>query len=298
MIHNLNIENKSVVGVFLEGKQLQAGRIKDDKIQKSITWEIDNYETEEIIISRIIEAIEQVISDDTCGIGIGVPSLVDVNKGIVYNAEHIPSWREVHLGEILTRHFNMGIYVNNDANCFTAGEKYFGKGKKYSNMVGIVCGIGMGMGIIIDNKLYSGINCGAGEFGAIPYRDHTYEYYCTLGYFELKYGLKADKLYRRAQKEDKIALAILEQFGLDFAQVIKTILYSVDPEYIVVGGPIAKFYPFFMPFVQKSLRKFPYPKTIERLQIEVSEQPNIAVLGAAALYYDAVLKTDVSKPIV
>lgn len=287
MIHNLSIEEQTVVGVFLEGKQLRVGRIRNNQIQKSLYAEIDNFETEEVIIAQLISAIEKVFTPEVVGIGIGVPSLVDVNKGIVYNPEHIPSWKEVHLGDILARQFNVKIYVNNDANCFTVGEKYFGKGRKYSNMVGIISGIGMGMGLVIDNKLYSGVNCGAGEFGAIPYRDHTYEFYCTLGYFELKYGMKPDKLFARARKEDKIALAILEQFGLDFGQVVKTILYTVDPEFIVIGGPISRFYPFIIPNIHKSLRKFPYPKTIEKLVIDVSDEPEIGVLGAAALYFDA-----------
>ncbi|HSV88312.1 MAG TPA: ROK family protein [Bacteroidales bacterium] len=287
MIHNIPVENQDIIGVFLEGKQLRAGRIKNNQNQKSLVVEIDNMETEEVVIDQLIKAIEKVFSPNVVGIGIGVPSVVDVHKGIVYNAEHIPSWKEVYLGDILARQFGVKIYVNNDANCFTVGEKYFGKGKKFNNMVGIVAGVGIGMGIIIDNKLYSGQNCGAGEFGSIPYRDHNYEYYCTLGYFELKYGLKADKLYQRARKEDKIALAILEQFGLDFGQAIKTILFTLDPEFIVIGGPIARFYPFFKPYITKSLRTFPYPKTIERLQIDVSDNPDIPVLGAAALYFDA-----------
>ncbi|HSV76418.1 MAG TPA: ROK family protein [Bacteroidales bacterium] len=287
MIHNKSIEDQTIIGVFLEGKQLRAGRIRNNQIQKSLVVEIDNMETEEVIIGNLIESIEKLNTTDVVGIGIGVPSVVDVNRGIVYNAEHIPSWKEVYLGDILSQRFGLKIYVNNDANCFTIGEKYFGKGKKFNNMVGIVCGVGIGMGVIIDNKLYSGANCGAGEFGSIPYRDHNYEHYCTLGYFELKYGLKAEKLYQRARKDDKIALAILEQFGLDFGQAIKTILFALDPEFIAIGGPIAKFYPFFKQYINKSLRTFPYPKTIERLQIDVSDNPDISVLGAGALYFDA-----------
>lgn len=289
MIHNVSIEDQSVIGVFLEGRQLRAGRIKNNQIQKILVQEIDNMETEEVIISQIIDAIDKVNSPEVVGIGIGVPSLVDVQKGIVYNAEHIPSWKEVNLGDIMSKQFGVNIYINNDANCFTVGEKYFGKGRKFNNMVGIVAGVGIGVGIIIENKLYSGINCGAGEFGSISYRDHNYEHYCSLSYFEHKYGLKPDKLYQRARKEDKIALAILEQYGLDFGQAIKTILFALDPEFIVIGGPTARFYPFFKPYMLKSLRTFPYPQTIEKLQIEVSDEPNIPVLGAAALYFDALV---------
>jgi len=287
MLHDPNISDQSIIGVFLEGRQLKAGRVRNNRIEKINTYEIDNRETEEVILGNVITAIESVFNDDVVGIGIGVPSIVDVTRRIVYSPENIPSWKVVHLGDILARKFNVEIYVNNDANCFVIGEKYFGNGKKYRNMVGIVCGSGMGMGIIIDDKLYSGANCGAGEFGSIPYRDHTYEYYSTTGYFEIKYGLKSHKLYERAKKQDKIALAILEQYGLDFGQAIKTILFSVDPEYIVIGGAITKLYPFFEESMWSVLRTYPYPYTIERLNIEISKIPDIEVLGATALYFDA-----------
>lgn len=286
----MTVDNQCAVGVFLGGKSLRVGRVRNNMVEASLALEINNHNPEELILKEIMEAIDQVFTSDVGGIGIGVPSLVDVSKGIVYNVENMPSWREVHLGDLLTERYKVGVYVNNDANCFTIGEKYFGKAKKYANVVGVVVGVGLGCGVITNNHLYSGSNCGAGEFGYIPYRDHNYEYYCTTQYFETKYGLKPDVLYRRAKKQDKIALAILEQFGLDFGKAIKTIVYTYDPECIVVGGTISRFFPYFEEFMWKVIRKFQYEKTVEKLKIVVSDQPDIAVLGAAALYYDAISK--------
>jgi glucokinase len=290
MLQDMTVQNQCAVGVYLGGKNLRVGRVRNNAVEASLALEIDNHNSEEVILKEIMDAIDQVFTSDVKGIGIGVPSLVDVSKGIVYNVEHMPSWREVHLGDLLSERYKVGVYVNNDANCFAIGEKYFGKAKKYANVVGVVVGVGLGCGIITDNRLYSGTNCGAGEFGCIPYRDHNYEYYCTTQYFETKYGLKADVLYRRAKKQDKIALAILEQFGIDFGQAIKAILYAYDPECIVIGGNVSRFFPYFEEHMWKVVRKFQYEKTIEKLKIEVSEQPDIAVLGAAALYYDAISK--------
>jgi glucokinase len=290
MIQDMTVDNQCAVGVFLGGKSLRVGRVRNNTVEASLALEINNHNPEELILKEIMEAIDQVFTSDVGGIGIGVPSLVDVSKGIVYNVENMPSWREVHLGDLLTERYKVGVYVNNDANCFTIGEKYFGKAKKYANVVGVVVGVGLGCGVITNNHLHSGSNCGAGEFGYIPYRDHNYEYYCTTQYFETKYGLKPDVLYRRAKKQDKIALAIMEQFGLDFGKAIKTIVYTYDPECIVVGGTISRFFPYFEEFMWKVIRKFQYEKTVEKLKIVVSDQPDIAVLGAAALYYDAISK--------
>lgn len=287
MIKDLSQNEQSVIGVFLGGKNLSAGRVNSHVVEASVSLEIDNYGSAEEILNQMIEAIDKVMTPEVVGIGIGVPSLVDVSRGIVYNVEHIPSWRQVHLADLLKARFETDIYVNNDANCFAVGEKHFGQGRPYSNMVGIIAGEGLGVGIITNDRLYSGSNCGAGEFGYIPYRDHNYEHYCTPGYFELKYGMRSKTLLARAKKEDKIALAILEQFGTDMGYLIQTILFSLDPQCIIIGGVISVFFPYFESHVWKVLRKFPYPKSIENLTIAVSEEPNVAILGAAALYFDA-----------
>ena len=71
------------------------------KVEKFYKKEINNREAEEVIIKEVMDAIDQLLTPDVKGIGIGVPSMVDVDKGIVYNVEHIPSWREVHLGDDL-----------------------------------------------------------------------------------------------------------------------------------------------------------------------------------------------------
>lgn len=290
MIQDMTLQNRCAVGVFLGGKLLRVGRVKNNTVEASHEREINNHGSEEAILQEVMDAIDQVFNDEVGGIGIGVPSLVDVSKGIVYNAEHIKSWREVHLADLLRERYKVNVLVNNDANCFTIGEKYFGKGRKYANLVGVIVGIGLGCGVITDNRLYSGTNCGAGEFGCIPYRDHNYEYYCTTGYFDIKYGLKSEVLYARAKKNDKIALAILEQFGFDFGEAIKTILYTYDPECIVIGGSISRYFEYFEEAMWKVIKKFQYVKTVEKLKIEVSDQSDIAVLGAAALYYDAIKK--------
>ncbi|MDO9275503.1 MAG: ROK family protein [Lutibacter sp.] len=279
--------NKSIVGVWLGGRTLVAGKVKEGKTENSITKQINNLASEEQIIADVVNIIDKVMDEDVVGIGIGVPSLVDVEKGIVYRVQKIPSWREVHLKDILESRFNVKVYVNNDANCFAVGEKYFGQAKDYENIVGLILGSGVGAGVVFKGHLYSGTNCGAGEFGSLPYRDNDFEYYCSEGYFEEKYGINADVLYQRALQKDKIALAIYEQYGHDVGNVIKAIMFVVDPEIIVLGGNLAKAFPFFEKEMHNVVKTFTYKHILNKLKIVKSENEDIAILGAAALFYDA-----------
>lgn len=277
---------KNVIGVTFGGKDLHVARIENGAIAQYISKEINNRESEEFILNEIITTIQEVYNETVVGIGVGVPSLVDVSEGIVYKPTNVPSWKKVYLKNILEERFSIPAYINNDANCFVLGEKYFGGAKHYDDIAGITLGTGMGVGIVINGKLYSGKNAGAGEFCSIPYRDHDYEYYCSTKYFEEKYGLKNSVLFNRALKKDKIALAIYELYGADLGNVIKTIMYALDPQAIVIGGRIADAYDFFEEAMFKSVNTFIYPNSINRIKIYKSEEENISLYGAAALCFE------------
>lgn len=277
---------KNVIGVIFGGKHLSAARIENGVIADIVHREVNNREAEEVILSEIIHTINSVYTDSVAGIGVGVPSLVDVKHGIVINPTNIPSWHKVHLKDILEEQFNVPVYINNDANCFALGEKYFGVAKDYENIAGITIATGFGVGIIINGKLYSGRNAGAGEFCSIPYRDHDYEYYCSTKYFEEKYGLKNEILLARAKKKDKIALAIYELFGMDLGNAIKTIMYALDPDAIVIGGIMAEAYDFYKEAMLKTVNSFIYKGTVKNIKIFKSTEANIPVYGAAALCFE------------
>ena len=281
------MKQNAVIGVSFGGKTLVAGKVKDGRIEKSIVRVINNRAPENEIISELFNVIKEVIDDEVAGIGIGVPGVVDVQKGIVFDVQNIPSWREVHIKEILEGHFGLSVYVNNDANCFAIGETYFGRTKGYENSVGLILGAGVGAGIIFKGHLYSGTNCGAGEFGDVDYREHNFEFYLNDAFFEYKYGVPATTFLNRAKRKDKIALAIFEYYGNDLGNLIKTILYTMDPEIITIGGPLSKAFPYFEKSMWQRVKTFKYKRTLNKLRIVASEQEDIAVLGAAALYYDA-----------
>ncbi|WP_286846730.1 ROK family protein [Proteiniphilum sp. UBA5463] len=286
MIFNQEKLFKNVIGVIFGGKYLHVARLENGVIAEIKHREINNREPEEVILSEIISSIRQIHNDSVVGIGVGMPSLVDVKEGIVFNPTNIPSWNKVYLKDILEERFNIQVFINNDANCFALGEKYFGVAKDFNNIAGITIGTGMGVGIIIDGRLYSGRNAGAGEFCSIPYKDYDYEYYCSVKYFEEKYGIKDDVLFNRAKKRDKIALAIYEMFGVDLGNAVKTIMYALDPDAIVIGGRLSEAYRYFQESMFKTVNTFIYKSTLKNIQILKSTNPDISIYGAAALCFE------------
>ena len=271
------------IGVDLGGTKIRAGIELNGSIIKQETVLLRQKDSLSATLKQLIELIRPLMAYSVNSIGIGVPSVVDTKRGIVYNVTNIPSWEEVALRDILYEEFNLPVFINNDVNCFTLGEHRFGVAQGFHSLVGITLGTGLGSGIVINDQLYMGNNCGAGEIGLLPYLDKNFEYYACNNFFELVHGITALAANEAALAGDKKAIALWEQFGIHLGSTIKAIMYAYDPEAIVLGGSLAKAYPFFEQGMYETLNDFSFPESLKRIKILQSQDENIALLGAAAL---------------
>ena len=277
----------AIVGVDLGGTSVRAGKVQGGTVTRHAQRRISGDAAEEIVLAEIFATVDEVIDDGVTGIGCGVPSVVDVERGIVYTVEHIPSWREVHLREAFEARYRRPATINNDANAFALGELHFGKGRGFRHLVGITLGTGVGSGVVVDGRLYSGANCGAGEIGSIPYRDATIETYCASHFFHRRAGVGGDVVYERACQGDVEAVRLFHDYGRELGEAVLIVLYCFDPELIVFGGSITRAFRLFEPGLRERLADFAYQHALARLTIACSEIADAAILGAAALHIDA-----------
>ncbi len=280
----------SILGVDLGGTNVRAGIVKDNRLVKVAASAINGQGSQKEVVEQVFGVIDPLVHRGLKGIGVGVPSVVDLKRGIIYDVVNIPSWKKVPLKDFLEKRYRLPVYINNDANCFAVGEKYFGQARNYDNAVGLIVGTGLGAGVITNGKLYSGANCGAGEFGMISYLDHNHEYYASGQFFKNVYKTSGRELSERAKKGDAEALRIFGEFGRHLGEAIKTILYAVDPDIIVLGGSVSQSYRYFRQAMWESIGTFIYTLVLKNIKVGVTRVRNIAILGAAALYYDAIRK--------
>lgn len=273
-----------ITGLDIGGTKIHIGEVQEGKILKDIKFSTSSGAPKEQVLEEIVAGLEEIMSKDSAGIGIGVPGLVDEDRGIVYNVQNIPSWRKVFLKDYLENHFNKPVYITNDANTFAAGEKMYGKGRDYKNFVGITLGTGIGTGIIINNQVYSGTYSGAGEFGGIPYLDKTLEDYSSGKFFKQEMGIPGRKVLALAQQGDKKALETFEKYGTHVGNAIKIMLFSISPEAVFLGGSVSKCFEYFKDSMRKSIDEFPYKIITQDLVIERSGIANGSILGSAALF--------------
>lgn len=277
---------KPILGVDLGGTNIRVGRVENGRVTDRFAMPISALADQDTVLSEIKHAISQVNLENISGIGVGVPSLVDEDLGIVYEVQNIPSWQEVHLKSWLENQFKIPAKVNNDVNCFVLGEHFFGKGKGCNHLMGIAIGTGIGAGLFLNGKLYSGRNCGAGEIGMMPYLDANYEYYCSGQFFKNMYQVDGQEVFRAALEGDLTAIRRFERFGSHIGSIMLAVLYAFDPEKIILGGSISRAYALFQKTMWERIDTFAYKSALRHLKLEISDLPDMAILGAAALCSD------------
>ncbi|MBQ7957907.1 MAG: ROK family protein [Clostridia bacterium] len=139
-------------------------------------------------IKKLIEIAHTMGDFESIGISCGGP--LDSKKGVIMSPPNLVGWDDVHICEILNEEFGVPVSICNDANACALAEWKFGAGRGSKNMVFLTFGTGLGAGLILDGKLYSGTNDMAGEvghirlenFGPVGYgKGGSFEGFCSGG---------------------------------------------------------------------------------------------------------------------
>src|SRR5260221_568140 len=107
----------SVIGIDLGATNIRGARVDENNISDIQSQRIRSNGTEQEVLDDVFVLTDGLIDKKVAAIGIGVPSVVDVKEGIVYDVQYIPSWKEVRLKELMENHYHLPVFVNNDANC-------------------------------------------------------------------------------------------------------------------------------------------------------------------------------------
>ena len=277
-------KGEAIIGIDLGGTKLASGCISDSKIISKSEVTVPSLADKATIIELIKSEIKSLLTTNTTGVGIGVPSVVDTIKGIVYDVQNIPSWDHVPLKDVLEYEFGIPVKINNDANCFALAEKYYGEAKGSDNVVGLVCGTGMAVGLISEGHLVEGPNCGVGEIGMIPYNGENYEYYCSGQYFSNEFKMRGEQVFDLAKKGNQQALMIFDYFGNHFGNALLTAAYAYDPEVIAIGGSVSKSREFYESIAFSKFNEMVYQNSKSRLKVYFSELEDAGIYGAASLF--------------
>ena len=218
-------------------------------------------------IARITAEVEKMMPCDAIGISCGGP--LDEKRGIIMSPPNLPEWDNIHITDILKDKFGVPVRLLNDANACAVAEWKYGAGRGAENMIFLTFGTGLGAGLILGSKLYSGA-CGmAGEVGHIRLAEEgpigygkagSFEGFCSGGGIaraakdiakrakeagrvafsavsdEEIDALTAAEIARLARLGDPDAKALFNECGRRLGQGLAILADILNPEKIVIGS--------------------------------------------------------------
>ena len=292
-------------------------KVSDDHI---LTLTISNGTS---IIDPIVEFTENIIRENQIprekiwGIGIEMPGLVDSETGI--NKTYMVS--DQPLAQVFREKFGMEVLIENDAKTLAFAELRFGLAHLKQNVLAINLDWGIGMGIIVNGKLYKGRDGFAGEFGHIPMVDNGILCKCgKQGCLEtiasgtaiarmaiegIKAGrssllnqlvdedlekIEIQKVVEAALMGDQYSISILAKVGHWLGKGFAYLIQIFNPEMIILGGRMSEASPFILPPIQQAIQIYCNPELGNEIEIIASELGSQAgIQGVAALVLEHVL---------
>lgn len=275
------------------------------------------------IIDPIVAFTEKIILENQIprhkilGIGIEMPGMVDSETGV--NKTYMVS--DLPVAEVFRNKFGMDVLIENDAKTRAFAELRFGLAHSRRNVLSLHLDWGIGLGIIVNGKLYKGRDGFAGEFGHLPMVDNGILCKCgKQGCLETvasgtaivrlaSEGLKAGRtsflgqllqenpdivefgnVIQAAIRGDQYSISILANVGHWLGKGIAYLIQIFNPELIILGGRISEANMFIMPPIQQAIHSFCNPELSNEIEIKVSELgSNAGIQGVACLLLENVL---------
>ena len=317
------VNDDYVVGVDMGGTKILAAVInaKGEIVQQAKRATKPKKGPEEVI-ERITRCIREAIDgaelkpSQIRAIGIGSPGPLDPETGVIIFAPNL-GWSNVPLKAKLEANLSIPTFVDNDVNVGTLGEYAFGAGRGVKNLVGIFVGTGIGGGIILDGKLFHGVNktagevghmivevkgprCGCGNFGCLEAVASRTAITRDLQKAILKKGKKSkltelnggnldlirSKAIARAVKHgDKPTIKVVQRAAKYLGISVASIVHFLNPEMVVLGGGVVEAMgDSLLDPIRHAAAEYALPTTMDGVQIVAATLgDNAGVIGASVL---------------
>lgn len=238
---------------------------------------------------------------DIKGIGIGVPGIVDVEKGFIYYLPNISGWERYPLQSVLKKKLKLPVFIDNDANAFALAESRFGAAKGKKRVIFLTLGTGLGGAVIYNGKLLEGktsatelghvpINskgklCGCGGRGCIE--TYVGNRYLLSRYKSLKKGehkvKEVKQLFQRGLAGEKEALVVWKEFSHNLGKFLAGMINVFNPQVIVFGGGVSGAFKLFKPLVAQEIKKqVMWPQNLG-VKLVKAKLINSGIIGASLL---------------
>jgi len=315
------------IAVDLGGTNLRIAAVSGEgKMLEKVTTGTEVHLGRDHVIREMCDAIQSLTvkhrsAGDLAGIGIGVPGFIDMDTGMVMRSPNLQDWANFPVREEIERRLGTKVILENDANAAAMGEKWLGAGRNTDHMAMYTLGTGVGGGIVMNGRLWHGVNGMAGELGHFNVEPEGHPCGCgsrgcleqyasataivRMAHEEIASGNAPDLadaargnvefssrgIYQLAIQSHASAKRIYERVGRALAIGVGSMINALNLPMYVIGGGVSSAWDAFAPtmFEELKVRSFIYsitaPDRVEKGQKHTVV--TIALMGSDAGLYGA-----------
>ena len=213
-------------------------------------------------------------------IGISCGGPLDSRKGMVLSPPNLPGWDEVPIVKFFEDRFGVPVRLQNDANACAYAEWKFGAGRGTRNMVFMTFGTGLGAGLVLDGRLYSGTNDNAGEIGHLRLapsgpvgygKEGSAEGFCSGAGIARLAAIRAaergldigspttKEIFAKVREGDAFFSEVFRESAAHLGMILSWSIDLFNPEVIVLGGVYMRNADLFEPLIAPVLEREALP---------------------------------------
>jgi glucokinase len=280
------------IGVDLGGTNLRVAAVTTDgQLLEKITLGVKVALGRDHVIGEMCDAIHRLIEQYRgggrfVGAGIGVPGIIDMETGMMRMSANLPGWSDYPVRDEIERRLGSGtrVFLDNDAKMAALGEKWMGAGRDVDNMAMLTLGTGIGGAIILNGKIFYGMNGMAGEFGHVTIEPNGVPCGCGNHGCAERYAsatavvrmareaiesgkapglakaanadpeFSAKSIYNLALQGNEDAQRIFQRFGVALGMLLADLINIINLEMFVIGGGVVSAWDAFAPSMFAEIR--------------------------------------------
>jgi predicted NBD/HSP70 family sugar kinase len=317
LMYAINAKAMFILAVAMDqlSARIQLFDLQNNPVADMATVELKLHNNDQAL-PNLVDSLNNYINNTSisknkiAGIGIGMPGFINAAEGINYT--YLDAGGE-SLSEFITRATGINTYIDNDSSLIALAEQKFGIARSQQEVMVINLGWGIGLGMIIDGKIFRGYNGFAGELSHIPLSENGE--LCTCGKrgcleaeasmlvvaqkaeegirngrvtsLKMHYGqskLMGDSLMDAANQGDQFALELLSDAGYKIGKALAILIHIMNPANIVLSGRGAKVGKILLAPIQQALHKYCIPRLASGTELLISSLGfDAELIGAAVL---------------
>jgi glucokinase len=279
------------IGVDLGGTNLRIAAISTEgQMLEKITLGVKVALGRDYVIGEMCDAIRRLSERHRpggafLGAGVGVPGIIDIEAGMIRKSANLPGWTDYPVRDEIERRLGARVCLDHDANVAALGEQWLGAGRGVDNMAMVTLGTGIGGAIVLNGKIYYGMNGMAGEFGHVTIEPDGVPCGCGSHGCAERYAsatavvrmareaiaagrapalakaagsdpeFGAHSVYKLAMQGDEEAQRIFRRFGQVLGILLAGLVNVLNLDVFVIGGGVSSAWDAFAPVMFEELRE-------------------------------------------